>query len=139
MSSDKELAEATNIGGQGLEIELQQGEQTTSLPVLSETLRSKIIYLFSGTVLLAVWWLVYSHLLPFSRLITYHLLPLREGTHLGSTVEFFIFEVPKVMLLLTLIVFGVGIIRSYFTPDRTRKILAGSRESAGHVFAAFLG
>ena len=133
MSSDNELAEVTNIGVQGLDIELQPGEQTTSLRVLSETFRSKIIYLFSGTVLLAVWWLVYSNLLPFSRLITYHLLPLREGTHLGSTVEFFIFEVPKVMLLLTLIVFGVGIIRSYFTPDRTRKILAGSRESAGHV------
>ncbi|MGO9117990.1 MAG: permease [Desulfomonilaceae bacterium] len=97
------------------------------------------MYLFSGAVLLAVWWLVYSNLLPFSRLVTYHLLPLREGTHLGSTVEFFIFEVPKVLLLLTLIVFGVGIIRSYFTPDRTRKILAGSRESAGHVLAAFLG
>ncbi len=139
MSSDKELAEATNIGGQGLEIELQPGEQTTSLPVLNETFRSKIIYLFSGTILLAVWWLIYDNLLPFSRLITYHLLPLREGTHLGSTVEFFIFEVPKVMLLLTLIVFGVGIIRSYFTPDRTRKILAGSRESAGHVLAASLG
>jgi uncharacterized protein len=47
--------------------------------------------------------------------------------------------VPKVLLLLTLIVFGVGVLRSYFTPDRTRRILAGSRESAGHVLAALLG
>ena len=54
---------------------------------------------------------------------------MREGTHLGSTIEFFIFEVPKVLLLLTLIVFFVGMIRSYFTPERTRKILAGNRES----------
>ena len=67
------------------------------------------------------------------------MLPLHEGTHLGATVEFFIFEVPKVLLLLTLIVFFVGVIRSFFTPERTRKILAGSRESAGHVLAALLG
>jgi len=139
MGSEKELTETTNVEIQGLEREGQPGEQILTLPVISDTFRSKIMYLFSGAVLLAAWWLVYDNLLSFSRLITYHVLPLREGTHLGSTVEFFIFEVPKVLLLLTLIVFGVGVIRSYFTPERTRKILAGSRESAGHVLAALLG
>jgi uncharacterized protein len=139
MSSDKGLAEVTNVEIQGHEREEQPGEQTFSLPAFDGSFRSKIMYLFSGTVLLAGWWLIYDNLLSFSRVMTYHLLPFREGTHLGSTVEFFIFEVPKVLLLLTLIVFGVGIIRSYFTPQRTRNILAGSRESAGHVLAALLG
>lgn len=139
MSSDKESVEVANAAVNTLEIDGQTREQTLGLPVLNETFRSKISYLFSGTVLLAAWWLVYDNLLAFSRLITYHVLPLQEGTHLGATVEFFIFEVPKVLLLLTLIVFGVGVIRSYFTPDRTRKILAGSRESAGHILAALLG
>jgi len=32
-------------------------------------------------------------------------------------VEFFVFETPKVLLLLTLVVFGVGIVRSFFTPS----------------------
>jgi uncharacterized membrane protein YraQ (UPF0718 family) len=41
--------------------------------------------------------------------------------------------------LLTLIVFGVGILRSFFTPERTRRILSGRRESAGNVLAALLG
>lgn len=139
MSSDKESVEIANAAVNRLEIDGQTREQTLGLPVLNETFRSKISYLFSGTVLLAAWWLVYDNLLAFSQLITYHVLPLQEGTHLGATVEFFIFEVPKVLLLLTLIVFGVGVIRSYFTPDRTRKILAGSRESAGHILAALLG
>jgi uncharacterized membrane protein YraQ (UPF0718 family) len=44
-----------------------------------------------------------------------------------------------VLLLLTLIVFVVGIARSFFTPERTRAILAGRRESAGNVLAALLG
>lgn len=58
---------------------------------------------------------------------------------MGSAVEFFVFEAPKVLLLLTLVVFCVGIIRSFFTPERTRTILAGKRESAGNVMAALLG
>ena len=42
-------------------------------------------------------------------------------------------------MLLTLIVFGVGLLRSFFTPERTRSILAGKRETAGNVLGAFLG
>jgi len=139
MNSDSELAQLANPRASELEIAAPAEEQAVTVTFLNDTLRSKIIYLFSGTVLLAAWWLVYDNLLPFARLITYHALPLWEGTHLGATVEFFIFEVPKVLLLLTLIVFCVGVIRSFFTPERTRKILAGSRESAGHVLAALLG
>ncbi len=122
-----------------LELETRPQEQAVSLPFFDDALRRKVIYLASGAVLLAVWWLIYDHLLAFSRVITYHALPLQEGTHLGSTVEFFIFEVPKVLMLLTLIVFVVGVIRSFFTPERTRRILAGNRESIGHVLAGMLG
>jgi uncharacterized membrane protein YraQ (UPF0718 family) len=42
-------------------------------------------------------------------------------------------------MLLALVVFGVGLLRSFVTPERTRKILAGKRESAGNVLAALLG
>jgi uncharacterized membrane protein YraQ (UPF0718 family) len=58
---------------------------------------------------------------------------------LTSAVEFFIFEVPKVLLLLTLIVFLVGIVRSYFAPERTRRLLAGRSELTGNVLASLLG
>ncbi len=139
MNPDRESARIDNLEFQRLEIQTEVEEQATSVPFVNDGLRSKIIHLFFGTVLLGTWWLVYDNLLAFSRFLTYHVLPLREGTHLGSTIEFFIFEVPKVLLLLTLVVFGVGVIRSYFTPERTRRILAGNRESAGHVLAALLG
>jgi uncharacterized protein len=139
MDTEKDFAEPETQHFRQLELETQPQEEATSLPFLDDTFRWKVIYLFSGTVLLAAWWLIYDHLLAFSRLITYHVLPLHQGTHLGATIEFFIYEVPKVMLLLTLIVFFVGVIRSFFTPERTRGILAGSRESVGHVFAALLG
>jgi len=97
-----------------------------------------------GRALLAViaaaaWWLAYHNLELFAKWFTYHLLGMSSGSHLSSAVEFLVFEAPKVMMLLTLVVFGVGIVRSFFTPERTRRILAGKRESAGNVFAALLG
>lgn len=106
---------------------------------LDSAASGRMFYLLSGTVLLGLWWLIYDNLLSFSRFITYQFLPLPEGSHLGSTIEFFIFETPKVLLLLVLVVFVVGIIRTFFTPERTRRILAGNRESAGHILAALLG
>jgi hypothetical protein len=61
------------------------------------------------------------------------------GSHLALAVEFFLFEVPKVLMLLTVVVFGVGIVRSFFTPERTRRLLAGRREAVGNVLASMLG
>ncbi len=90
-------------------------------------------------VVLVAWYLVYRNLGFASRWFTYDLLGLTAGRHLSAAVEFFVFEVPKVLLLLTLVVFGVGVVRSFFTPERTRRILAGKREAVGNVFAALLG
>ncbi len=86
-----------------------------------------------------VWWLAYRELQPAATWLTVSALRLDPATHLGSAVVFFLFELPKVLMLLTLVVFGVGIVRSFFTPQRTRAILAGKRESAGNVMAALLG
>ncbi|MBK8595191.1 MAG: permease [Holophagales bacterium] len=88
---------------------------------------------------LAAWAGAYIGNGPFSKLFTYRLLGLTPGTHLASAVEFFVFEVPKVLLLLTLVVFVVGIVRSFFTPEKTRSLLAGRRETAGNVLASLLG
>ncbi len=93
-----------------------------------------------AVALAAVAWIfVYRSLDPFSNWFAYELLGLRAGSHVASAVQFFVFEAPKVMMLLTIVVFGVGIVRSFFTPERTRRILAGKRETAGNVFAGLLG
>jgi uncharacterized membrane protein YraQ (UPF0718 family) len=88
---------------------------------------------------LGVWFLIYKNLEPFSFYLTYSLLDVRKGSHLGDAVQFFAYDTPKVMMLLTLIVFVIGVIRSFFTQERTRKYLAGKREAVGNVMAAVLG
>ena len=88
---------------------------------------------------LAAWAAAYSALHPLSEWLSFTVLGLARGTHLGEAVAFFLYDTPKVLLLLTLIVFAVGIVRSFFTAERTRAILAGKRESVGNVLAALLG
>jgi hypothetical protein len=96
-------------------------------------------YIFYAIPVLIIWWLVYQRLSDFSRAVTYLLLRLPEGNHFSSAVEFFLYETPKVLMLLVIVVFGVGIVRSFFTPEKTRKILAGKKESIGNILAALLG
>jgi len=67
------------------------------------------------------------------------LLPLEKGKRLTDAVYFFVFEAPKVLLLLLMVVFGIGIIRSYFSPERTRKLLGKRSPLIGNVMASLLG
>lgn len=88
---------------------------------------------------LAAWILAYGRLAPLAHWLTYGPAGLAEGGHLASAMEFFLYEVPKVLMLLLLVVFGVGVVRSFFTPARTRALLAGRRELPGNALAALLG
>src|SRR5512136_2102493 len=88
---------------------------------------------------LAAWTAAYLAIQPLSAWLTFGALGLARGSHLGESIAFFLYDTPKVLLLLVLIVFLVGIVRSFFTAERTRAILAGKRESVGNVLAALLG
>jgi uncharacterized protein len=88
---------------------------------------------------LPIWFLIYHNLQPINDWFIDAVLGMTKGEHLTEALRFFIFEFPKVMLLLTLIIFIVGIIRTYFTAERTRKALEGKKTFTGNVMAATLG
>ena len=90
-------------------------------------------------VLLPAWYLIYSNLQSMADWFIDSLLVMPKGTHLTEALRFFIFELPKVLMLLVLIIFFVGIVRSYFSPERTRKILEGKSTFTGNVLASMLG
>lgn len=91
------------------------------------------------TVLLVVLWAaVYAALSPASEWIVRQL-PLDPAGGSARALAFFIYDTPKVLMLLTLIVFAMGVVRSFFSPERTRALLAGRREGVGNVAAAGLG
>lgn len=84
------------------------------------------------------WWAIYTQLIPFSEWLV-SVLPVDRNSHLGDALAFFFYDTPKVLMLLTLVVFGMGVLRTYFSPERTRALLSGKREGAGNVMAASLG
>jgi uncharacterized membrane protein YraQ (UPF0718 family) len=84
------------------------------------------------------WGVVYSQLVPFSDWIVASM-RVDANSHLGDAIAFFAYDTPKVLMLLTLVVFGMGVVRSFFSPEKTRALLAGRREGTGNVLAASLG
>jgi uncharacterized membrane protein YraQ (UPF0718 family) len=85
-----------------------------------------------------LWWVLYQSLLPASEALV-ATLPVDRNSALGGALQFFLYDTPKVLLLLTAVVFVMGMINSYFTPERTRALLAGKTEGAANVMAASLG
>jgi uncharacterized membrane protein YraQ (UPF0718 family) len=89
--------------------------------------------------LAAVTWLgLYWALVPTSEALV-AALPVDRASHLGGALQFFLYDTPKVLLLLTGIVFVMGMVNSAFTPERTRALLAGRTEGVANVMAASLG
>ena len=96
------------------------------------------VWFLSVAGFVALWFLVYGQLVPFSEWAV-GLFPLVQGSHSYEAVKFFLYDTPKVLMLLTLVVFGMGVIRSFFSPELTRALLAGKAEGVGNVAAAVLG
>ena len=88
---------------------------------------------------LPLWYLAYRNLELFSNWATESVFSLTPGEHFTESLRFFLFEVPKVMLLLVLIIFIVGVLRTWVTPEKTRDLLRGKSLFAGNVMAALLG
>lgn len=97
--------------------------------------RQPLLFLGLAAIL---WWLLYQSLMPASE-VAVAALPVVRNSHLGGALQFFFYDTPKVLMLLTGIVFVMGMINSYFTPERTRALLAGRSEGFANVLAATLG
>ncbi len=85
-----------------------------------------------------LWVAAYSHLTDFADALL-SLTGMTRETRPGEALHFFLYDTPKVLLLLTGIVFVMGIVQTFFAPERTRALLAGRRVGIGNVLAASLG
>lgn len=88
---------------------------------------------------LFVWVFLYLSLQNISDWFVFDLLRLEKGAKFTDALGFFVFELPKVLMLLALIIFFVGIVRSYMSQERALKILGGKSEFVGNILASLLG
>lgn len=90
-------------------------------------------------LLIIVWFVLYDLIQPLASWVTYSLFKLQTGSSLGESVAFFLYDVPKILLLLSGMIFLISILRTFFSPERTRAMLGGKRQGIGNVLAALLG
>lgn len=86
----------------------------------------------------ATWVLAYSQLMAFANAMLAGF-GISRSTAFGEALHFFLYDTPKVLLLLTGIVFVMGIVQTFFAPERTRALLSGRRMGIGNILAASLG
>ena len=75
----------------------------------------------------------------FADWLTYNIFKITAGTHLADAVNFFIYDTIKIILMLTVIIFIVSVIRSFFPPEKVKKVLAQKSEFVGNILASLLG
>jgi uncharacterized membrane protein YraQ (UPF0718 family) len=90
-------------------------------------------------ILAVVWLLLWGQLQNLADWLSYTIIGLQPDTHLGQSINFFFYDVPKILMLLTAMIFLVTIARSFFSPEQARAALGGKREGVGNVLAAGLG
>ena len=94
-----------------------------------------IISVFLAALL---WVLCYSNL-EWSASMVLNLAGISRANRFGEALYFFIYEVPKVLLLLTAVVFLMGVVHTFISAERTRAMLSGRRAGVGNMMAATLG
>jgi len=94
-----------------------------------------------GWVLIALplWTFLYLVNHPVAEALTYRVLRLQPHAHLGESVAFFFYDVPKVLLLLTLVVFVVTFLQTFVSPIRVRNALSNRASWTGNVMGALFG
>lgn len=90
-------------------------------------------------IALAGWIILYQLLKPTADLITFDLMGLDRESHLGQSINFFLYDVPKILLLLSGMIFLITLVRTFITPEQTRRWLGGKREGVGNILASLLG
>jgi uncharacterized membrane protein YraQ (UPF0718 family) len=110
----------------------------TTLPVHSKTANPRQT-IFILALVATAWIMAYNLIRPLANWISYSALRLPQDSRLGESLAFFLYDVPKILLLLSGMIFIISMIRSFFSPERTRALLGGKREGIGNILAALLG
>lgn len=100
---------------------------------------AKVGWAWKAPLGLAAWAAVYWALEPLTQWLVFGVAGMDRAGRAGQAMAFFAYDAPKVILLLVLIAFGVGVARTFITPERSRRWLSGKRQGVATVLAACLG
>jgi uncharacterized membrane protein YraQ (UPF0718 family) len=108
-------------------------------PAPGSTTGWNIRYFAAVAVLATFWWLAYLYILPASHWLVFNLPGLSPDSHLGASLEFFIYDTVKILLLLVALIYALAWIRASLNVERVRDFLAGKRRGIGYFLGALFG
>jgi hypothetical protein len=86
-----------------------------------------------------VWVITYNNLQPIADWITYTLLGLSQESHLGTSLNFFIYDTPKLLLLLSGMIFLITLVQTFINTEKVRAAVEKRGEGVGNVMASLFG
>lgn len=90
-------------------------------------------------LLASVWVVIYNNLQPIADWITYTLLQFRHDSPLGESLNFFIYDVPKILLLLSGMIFLITLVQTFIDTNKVRTIVEKRGEGVGNLIASLFG
>lgn len=90
-------------------------------------------------VLAVIWWVVYSNLQPIADWLTYDFLRLERQSHFGQALNFFVYDVPKILLLLAGMIFLITLLQTFIDVNRVRSVVEKRGEGIGNLMASVFG
>ena len=96
-------------------------------------------YFFILAAFAALWWLIYSNLVPAIHWLTFTALGFEEGSHLGASLEFFIYDTIKILMLLAALIYAIAWVRASMKVEKVRDFLAGKRRGLGYFLGSTFG
>lgn len=86
-----------------------------------------------------VWVILYNVVQPFADWLAYGLLALPQGSHLGESLAFFFYDVPKLFLLLGGMIFVITLFQTFVDTQKVRVMVEKRGEGIGNLMAALFG
>ncbi|GAB5493990.1 MAG: permease [Phototrophicaceae bacterium] len=98
----------------------------------------KQVFVIFG-MLAIVWVILYNNLQAIANWLTYSLLQFSHESPLGESLNFFIYDVPKILLLLSGMIFLITLVQTFIDTNKVRAIVENRGEGVGNVMASLFG
>ncbi len=96
-------------------------------------------YLIKLFCISVVWLIVYTYILDAAHFIVYDLLGFASDSHFGASLEFFIYDTIKILMLMLALIYGIAVIRASLNVERVRDYLSGKGRGIGYFFGSMFG
>ncbi len=96
-------------------------------------------YLLKISIISVVWLVVYTYILDASHYIVYNLFNFSAESHIAASLEFFIYDTIKILMLMVALIYGIAVIRASLNVERVRDYLAGKGRGIGYFLGSMFG